>query len=446
MISRLVCIGVLVVVAVVAIAAFDKVRGHQAYEQQLQLAKNEGIPTTFAELVKRVPAAKDAAPIYQAAWKQMFALHLGADPVLLHPEMAAEARKFVTEAAPGFALLDKAVALPGCNLATEPVDRLSFPVFERLRYLEKASVCEAELMAKGGHAVEALKLLGRRQMICTHLAQTPSTMTMLILVGLRADFQHSIARILDAYGREPGVARAASRAIQAVDPRLELVKVEEGELVSQLTTMSPKNLPSERDNTAGTDSTGTPDPEVAEIRRVNRLSFKPGMVDSWRAVQIHLSRDLIAATRKGAPTPVRLETSLNAISTSASSAPGDDHAWARAMTADDTDSKVYDFTVRIESVNRVMLQACKTLEAWNATGKVPKALRRAGVESTDPFTNRPFHYSSTASGFKIYGVGAQGVDHGGVPRSAVKSADDCDEVFEYPGANSKAAKAGAKHG
>jgi hypothetical protein len=445
LISLVGCVGFFYLVVRARLDARAKTRAHQAYTEQLQLAQSENIPTTFFDLVKSVPAETDAAPLYCAAWQQMFALHLRSDPVLLNPEKTAQARKFVTLAAPGFALLDKAVALPQCRLAVaDPYDTLASPALQHLGYLAKASVCEAELMAKDGHAVDALKLLGRRQMICTHLAQTPTSEGLFILPFCQDVFLRSIARILDAYGREPGVAQAASQAIQAVNPLPELVNEEEAMLVFELLLLSPKYLSDPPDDDPAPNTTPEIDPDITDTLRNFRLITKPGMRDRWRAVEIHYYRDLVAASRTGAATPVQLETTLNAISSSMSSAPDDDHAFARIVPDNDTYSQLYDYEVRSQSMSRVLRQACTTLEAWNATGKVPTALPGAGVEATDPFTNQPLHYSSTAAGFKIYGVGAQGVDHGGVLLKAPKDTMQSDVVFEFPGAHPGAATAGAK--
>jgi hypothetical protein len=350
-------------------------------------------------------------------------LHLGTDPALLNPDKTDQARKFVTLAAPGFALLDKAVALPECNLTLGRIGSQYHVNLGHLRYLALASICEVELMAKDGHPTDALKLLGRRQMICTHLAYPPTEEGATTLNGLRYGFQHSIAHILAAHGREPGVAQAASQAILAVDPNRQLVDLEEAELVERLKMMGPIGARGQIRNYFDSSPSG-PDPEEDDPQASRYPMYVPGPIDKVRAEQIKYSRELIAAARKGAPTPSQLESALNDICIARGEAndPGLSHGIPPFE-----ESARYDFAVRVQSMNRILQQACKTFEAWKATGKVPSALPGAGVDATDPFTNQPFQYSSTRSGFKIYGVD-NGADLLSPPKIAVPS----DVVFEFP--------------
>ncbi len=88
---------------------------------------------------------------------------------------------------------------------------------------------------------------------------------------------------------------------------------------------------------------------------------------------------------------------------------------------------------------RCKLALAKILRWRLAHHRFPKDLVEAGVELKDPFSGRPLRYRASGDSVRVWSVGPNLVDDGGIARSEVtgRQTDDWDIVGAYPPVTSK---------
>jgi hypothetical protein len=92
--------------------------------------------------------------------------------------------------------------------------------------------------------------------------------------------------------------------------------------------------------------------------------------------------------------------------------------------------------VRCQSDERSSRALLRALEIEARTGHYPTSIKQIPGTWIDPFNGKPLHLKLTGKGIRIYGVGPDLVDHGGVDRRELPKDSDTtkgyDVVALYP--------------
>ena len=452
------CIVVAGAVAVSGFIAFQKASrskdiqaaqsAHAELVRQQELARSEGIPVTVAEFIPKPPTtdAENAAPLYHQAVQLLVAvnkqrsLEKPFNPFNLDtPETVANHRVYLEKARPALALVEKAARRPKCDLKlTYTEGGFAFPAFAQFKFLTSSAVGQAELEAYDGRPVQALQSIASYAPLCGHLAQSPTMTAALVETAVSAMFTRAIGDILGRHGRELGVAEAARRAVAALGPMPDLVRIQEGENLGRLDALGPKNFQDAVGNGADSradsaDPNATPE-ELAEakaMKHITELAKRPGVADRWRALEIESTRKEVALLKSVGDDWLGSETTASAIDENLTKPTDDAHAWMQFAGPPPWAQALDQIALRLSS-RRVLTQAAAALEILSRTGKLPASLPLTGEAARDPLGKGALHYKLTTKGFTVYGVGAHGVDHGGKPRDPKLPTADCDVVFTYP--------------
>ncbi|MHB8637801.1 MAG: hypothetical protein ACYC96_15155 [Fimbriimonadaceae bacterium] len=421
---------------------------HAELVRQQGLARSEGIPLTVAEFIPNPPTtdAENAAPLYHEAAQLLIAVDKKSglwrkfDPYHLDkPEILAAEPAFLAQAAPALAIVKKAAKRTKCDLKLSYTEGgLAFPVFAEFKFLTKVAVGEAELEDHDGHPVQALETVAKTAPMCGHLAQSHILIAGFVNAAMDAIFTRAISDILGRHGRDLGVAEAARRAVAALGPMPNLVRIQEGENLGLLDALGPKNFQYAVGNGADShtdsdDPSATPEEfaEAKAMKHVTELATRPGVADRWRALEIESTREVVALLKTVGHDWLGSEAAANVICENLTKPTDDAHAWMR-FTGSWPWAQALDMFALQLSNRRVLTQAAAALEILSQTGELPTKLPLAGEAARDPLGKGSLHYKHSAGGFTIYGVGPHGIDHGGIPRSQATKGQAYDIVFTYP--------------
>jgi hypothetical protein len=86
---------------------------------------------------------------------------------------------------------------------------------------------------------------------------------------------------------------------------------------------------------------------------------------------------------------------------------------------------------RARSRKAHLLAAVRVLEHRAKTGAWPTTLSEAGAEFEDPYDGLPLRFRLDGAGFRVWSVGEDGRDDGGLTREEANGAT-FDEVLAYP--------------
>jgi hypothetical protein len=88
---------------------------------------------------------------------------------------------------------------------------------------------------------------------------------------------------------------------------------------------------------------------------------------------------------------------------------------------------------RLRAVRRCILAAVAVLEHRNARGAWPETLAAAGVDLLDPFDGKPLRFKAVGGGFRVWSVGDDLKDDGGLTRKEGQGSYDEVLVFDPAG-------------
>ncbi len=259
--------------------------------------------------------------------------------------------------------------------------------------------------------------------MCGHLGQTHTMIAALVETAVEGILTREVNSILSQFGPQPGVAKAAAEALRGLDYRPDLIRMAEAENLLQMNAFSD-------DITKGPEPKDEGDEEERAMAAVLRIGRKPGVLDRWRAVQIESERRYVELFRQPATTWLDLENRTVALDRELLKPADDAHAW-RIYVGGDTWPAALDTMGLVVSTHRVLAQAAAEFEHARSGSYTP-GLPLTGEAARDPMGKGDYHYAVTSKGFKIYGCGPYGVDHGGKARGNQAGTVEYDIVFEFP--------------
>jgi len=183
-------VGALIVIGVVSVATYDAHQAEAKFQEQLRLARADGIPTTAAEFAATIPLVKpedNAAPYYVKLVnlgqndQPNAALFYSADPAAL-----SKIQKLIDGAKEKFDLIDQAVSRPHCRF-----DRdwslgyaVLFKEFAPMKSAAKYLLLRGNLAAAKGDPSAAIADFKKALVIARHLNEEPTEIAFLVGVAI----------------------------------------------------------------------------------------------------------------------------------------------------------------------------------------------------------------------------------------------------------------------
>jgi hypothetical protein len=230
-------VSAVAVFAFIGLLASPSITGWILDREKARL-RAEGVPTTLAEVVLRVPPGKpNAAEVYQKA----FGLRqIPKGSKLLderRPEDArwrSEMRALLAKNTACLNLIEQASRIPDCafpvNWAGGP-EKATMPHLARFREATRLLGARAVLLARDGKADEALAQCETVLRMADHAHGDPAFIATLVAWAIRAIDVDVAESVLSATDPSPEACRALQAALARVDQRDELVRALRSESV-----------------------------------------------------------------------------------------------------------------------------------------------------------------------------------------------------------------------
>ncbi|MHB8637800.1 MAG: hypothetical protein ACYC96_15150 [Fimbriimonadaceae bacterium] len=434
---RVVLINLAVLVVGLAAVAFTmKSQGRSELNEQIALARKEGMATTFAELAPnpRVTDADNAAPFYKKAFADarplredlLMLIDWRAPPFDRHnPGDRATFTRLYARLKPAIANLVEGAKRPQCDFhfdlnATDP--RGAVALGSDISPIVMAIRIQAELLSDEGHPRRGLALMRSIAPAGRHFIdyRLPFVFTILPFWIVSEAVTDFVTETIQKHGKELGVPKAALATLDALGADPDVIKAIVSDNLNATEWLKPIGIkefielykPPGFDHKYG-----------AEI---SRDSIIPGMVDRWKAIEFRVTREIVAAARKDGDNWASFHADAAAIADAAAAPKDVSHAYARERRT----HRVFwiEFLAPLVSGRRVASQAAAIFAAWDVAGKLPGALPLPGLAAHDPLRDGPMKYTHTARGFTVSAVGRSRV----WPRTDGRVVPQPDVIFTYP--------------
>lgn len=380
-------------------------------------AKAEGLPLTPEELFANREKVRDednAAPIYLQAIEEMKAIRkkggtgfydeMTNAQVVLKGDFSklAAAQALVSAYAKPIALAEQAAAKPRCDFHRDWSQGLGMllPELSELKSLSRIFSIRAVLKARARQFPEAAADLKRAFAIAGHAAEEPGLIQMLVGIA-STTFAHDAVRQVGALtGTDPGALRTLASLVEAT-PQFDLVLAIKGECVVMVTSI--RSIPK-----------WVEDPiwEVSALEKA--FATNPKVMQAGEARTIRFYREVLKAIRSGKDGPEILnklekvdekglqpDLVLRALETLDSGAPA-----ARRSG--------HESTLRYRTMQALSSAFLKVLSYRAANRRWPQNLAEANASGEDALAAKPLQYKALRNGFKVWGVGMDLEDDGGV--------------------------------
>jgi hypothetical protein len=204
--------------------AFSRSRAAAEYQDQLALARKEGIPTSaaeFAATVRTATPAENAAPLYKQL-HQVSKVSPAVDKavqVIRDGGSVGGVQKLLTQEAETVALLDRATRLPRCWFDRDWSEgaALLLPELANMKFGAKLLVARGWVSASEGHPTQAIEDTNRLSMMARHLREEPIDISGLVGDTVERMAVQSLAEWSLIY-REPAYAAALERMVKTMSP------------------------------------------------------------------------------------------------------------------------------------------------------------------------------------------------------------------------------------
>ncbi len=314
---------------------------------------------------------------------------------------------------------------------------LLFPEFASMKAGIKLLSARAIVRAATDDALGAVQDLGRISAITRFSGQDPTIISLLVQIACEAIRNRTIERITGLWSDSPSRLAALQQALKQ-EQKPDFLYAMRGEVymgiavcrnldkyggadrflkgVSSASMGNEEALPKLDAKTVRRD--GLPEDETSRAFMARHLQAWAGVwpdLTANRADPAKMGKRLDEMARKieaNKGASYRLSAVLYPVFTQAGLA-------VSRMKA------VHDATASMVDVVRFQAQ----------NGRLPKTLAEAGAVRNDPFTGKPLGYKVEGTGFRIWSVGADGIDHHGVARWEVNGSEAgsvFDEVVAFP--------------
>ena len=385
-----------------------------------------GLPWTAREVVPEPPPKpeenaapglrKGGAAMVEGKWKA------GYRPL----QKAADAGRW-DEVAKGIAPFESALAKltaasekPRADFARDwdLGPKLDFPEIAGMKAGVQALALRAELRAHRGEGAAAVADLAAALRLCPLIQSDPTMLALFVRISGEVFAFDSIRRVAV---EDPALLPALIAEIQRPSAPFDFARALRGEAYTSVVV--PRNLDL---YSKGEDGEEVP-PDPKTLRRDGLPPNPISRAFMTRGLQFWAK--IAAAERRYPNDPVALDAEMSRLSDAEDAKPGVSRMM-NAMLAPSY-STAATSVPRAEAQRGVTLAYLRALNARSRTGTLPKPL----VSGSDPF-GHPYRAKLTVNGFRIWSVGPDGKDDGGVARSEQRGpgakTDDIVAIFPPP--------------
>lgn len=411
------------VVAVVAVGGafvyrFSGIADRNALTLELARARRLGLPSAPEEVWgPPVPGVRNAAPLYAQLIKHERVLNRVAGdlkriPMPRTPAEVSAYEETLASAHEGIALFERATAKPDCRFVWSVDWDAIYPELSAIRAAGQALAARARLEAAMGHPLKAFATLTEIARARRHLDREPFLIVRFTGQNIEEDLLRNAQSILADCPRRPDVRDAARGMIAALGP----VPSEKDALRGQWLFHRSFLADAERGKIRGDMFVSDDGSVPPEQREMNFILSTPSLKARQELVMTHLFLDEYAAMPDD-PTDVSgTRTAVGDLQTRLNSG-GFDATLAKHLI--EPFGRGGEISGKALAGRRTFLALLKALEPPIP----PRHLPVKGRDGTDPFTNLPLHYVATPGEIKVWSVGPDGKDDGGLVRRKTTGED-----------------------
>lgn len=401
-------------------------------------AQGAGIPLTAT--TPTVPAAQNAAPLYDQWWQLSKAKPLALprfaginwplayqDQSNLSPPQLAQLAQLVQNRSDLFDLLHQATDKPALAFKQ--------PLWEHYAALREGAreiASESYLLAYQGHAAAAVTDQARGFDIARQLMFQPTVINFLVADAVDAITDNGLQGILYMAGPNVALESQVQQSIQSASPDLSLRQALIGQVAEDLPEFDQFRTATPHSLAVLLAEPGTTPPKVSDTSfSPKEKAFLHHLADASEAVYLHQMQQLIAAA---ALPQAQRHVLFNTLQNSSDVAPNDPvglvdplHETSQILTPEF--GTLDQVASRNDAREQVLLAAAAVLAAKAQTGKFPDTVPG---NFTDPFSGKPLGYRREGTtGFVVYSVGPQGTFDGG--KAGQYKFTSSQVYFRYPG-------------
>jgi len=428
-------IGSIVVVIgglLIACARFGLLSASSRLDEELRLAKQQGLPLTLADLhLVSAPEDQNAAPLVVNAVQLMKTLPGTPERDLSYwgstywkpPISDVQAKKAIADLKP---ILDIALRAskrphfdPHWNFSAGSY--MNMPEVSDLKQLAKSFTARARFQIHLGHfsdATESLEAAARLSVLAT---DQPEVICLLTRELMEASVCAECATLLrrDASPESIGVVK---RIVQTFGPLPDLRSAFRGTFLLTRTGVPQMGFLSDQGPTGGMDDTMYPATyQLMKFKPVEQLN-EANFVKFYRMAYVSVPAHIESLNQAEASLN-KIEEDVEALS------PLDRIALDTAFLPS---KQTLENWARCAARRRILAAGLDILEARAKAGVFPEKWSKNGEDGIDPFTAKSLGYRRVGKGFVVYSVDTDRVDDGGRPYVLDDGKNQKDISFEYP--------------
>jgi hypothetical protein len=411
--------------------------------QAMAEAKAVGIPLKAEDLKPTPPVteAENAAPLIRAAAAALGSVKDGdkVEALLLGPSRRADLsdRELMTkfaELARPLSLARQAAAKPRCDFGYDwdLGGSQGFTELTQVKNLLKLLCLRAEVEAQEGKSDDAIKDLAASFSLARHAGSTPTMISQLVRVSCDAIAIASAEKVAEALADKPAELARLSKALTNTVRPASFKECLRGEVYFGLVAIRGLRSFGEAQravegNSGGEDALDRGDRETpprppAQPETVWAKAFTTRHLQAWTKA--------FKAFPKG-DDPVTAAKALSKVAAQVQAEPGLTNILNKVLfPVFEQAGEAFAKDVAQLRCIRALVQVLR----WKAAhGRFPDTLEEMGPVALDPFDGKPLKYIVTTEGVKVYSLGPNLVDDGGLDRREKPSGgDDYDVVSQYP--------------
>ncbi len=382
-----------------------------------------GIPTTPQDMVRNVPEADNAAPLYQQAMNIVRALNIKEPPftkprstVIDYEVMAS----YVKSLDPVMGIVERASAKPDCyfNRNWSQGDQLLLPEFAELKRFAKAAAYTARLASRKGDWKTALHWDEVAFRIAKH-ADEPMLIGMLVRIAAESIALAELDKEIVDSGHKPEFRQAANALLNRIAPLPQTTLALRYETASLYITFEHMARPDYGQHTD--DGMDIP----SQLRFFVRLT-------PVRQAALGKVLNLYADTlERMHPDPADWNLGIKALGKIDHQIGSDQSVTGYIASAVTPVFGQAAYAVgRLQCQRDIARVALMLYDLKAKQGRFPEQLPASFPN--DPLGKGPFVYRTAGDRFVLYGVGVNGKDDGGKPVGTSAYSDDIEFQVERP--------------
>lgn len=418
-----------------------KARLQQAEKEvvkERQIARAAHLPLTAKDMERNPPVAdaNNAAPIYRQIGSNFKAKAAQITPLEktaleitkpnTPPASIADARKLVALCQPELALMEQAAQKPACDFKRD-WDRgpdLLLPEYADMRKMARLVAIKAELLERDGKPMEALKQIEIGSKMVQHLSEEPILIGMLVQIALEAILDREWHNLVNRHWQDASFLTRAEQVSKGFGKLPDFRNAMRGEVIMGIVAIRMIREKKFDTNQIVNQSGGNEQSPKMQFSAESAPIFEKNLLSYWRkafaamneaqgsALQVAQAMDKVAKEEEVEIKKDPAGHALNAILMPVFSQAGNK-------------------TVHVEAMRKLRELKILLLQRRAKHGSFPADLSGFDAKlTTDPFTGKPLHYKRENNGFRLWSVGANGVDDGG--QRKVGNDGAADVVTSFP--------------